>query len=295
LQIMLTATQAEARAESPRTRRARPPLSPKQRYQEYLLQRIEDYKNSVARDALLHLGDDATREIQDASEGQYFLTEVVLAETVDRLIIKRLGIPSFSKWKLNQAKLRQAQQAPTHWGLDRYSALTTMLARLEPGDHAVVVGGGAEAAVYLLSAHDVRVTCLVGDNPTCTRIESKMAAESLTGQFEAFVAMLGNWFPTIELPVHVVVIDAGTLQSLPTRRRYSLMAKLQDVTVPGGLHAVIPGDGGGPVESWALLYPEWEGVQLPARAHRRGAKRDSTPGILLTRPLPKHTQEASTA
>jgi len=292
---MLTATQAGVRAESTKTRRARSPLSPKQRYQEYLLQRIEDYKNSIARDELLRLGNDAATEIQDATEGQYFLTEVVMAETVDKLIKKRLGIAPFAKWKLRHAKLRQAQQAPTHWGLDRYSALTAMLARLEPGDHAVVVGGGAEASVYLLSAHDVRVTCLVGDNSTCTRIETRMAVESLTGNFEAFVAMLGGWFPDFHLPVHVVVIDAGTLQSLPMSRRVALMAKLQDVTIPGGLHAVVPGEGGGPADSWASLYPEWERVPLPARAHRRGGKRDSNPGILLTRPVPKSSQQASTA
>lgn len=293
---MLTVAQAEARAESPRTKRARPQLSPKQRYQEYLFQRIEDYKNSLARDELLRLGNDAATEIQDASEGQYFLTEVVMQETVDKLIMKRLRIPPFSRWKLKQAKLRQAQQAPTHWGLDRYSALTAMFARLEPGDHAVVVGGGAEAAVYLLAAHDIRVTCLVGDDSTCTRIETRMAAESLTGDFEAFVAMLGSWFPDLCHPVHVVVVDAGTLQGLPMPRRVALMARLQDVTVPGGLHAVIPGDGGGPAESWASLYPEWERVTLPARANRRGAKRDANPGILLTRPIiPTSNHQASTA
>jgi len=292
---MLTAAQAEARAGSPKTRRVRPPLSPKQRYQEYLFQRIEDYKNSLARDELLRLGNDAATEIQDASEGQYFLTEVVMQETVDKLIMKRLRIPAYSKWKLKQARLRQAQQAPTHWGLDRHSALTAMLARLEAGDHAVVVGGGAEGAVYLLAAHDIRVTCLVGDDSTCTRIETRMAAESLTGDFEAFVAMLGNWFPDLALPVHVVVIDAGTLQGLPMTRRVALMARLQDVTTPGGLHAVIPGDGGGPAESWASLYPEWDRVALPSKAGRRTAKRESHPGILLSRPIPPATQHASTA
>ena len=292
---MLTAAQAETRTESVKTRRARPHSSPKRRYQEYLLQRIEDYKNSLARDELLRLGNDAATEIQDALEGQYFLTEVVMQEMVDKLIMKRLRIPQFAKWRLKQAKLRQAQQAPTHWGLDRHSALTTMLARLESGDHAIVVGGGAEAAVYLLAAHDLRVTCIVGDNPTCTRIETRMAAESLTGSFEAFVAMLGGWFPEFEQPVQVVVIDAGTLQALPLTRRVGLMARLQDVTVPGGLHAIIPGEGGGPAESWASLYPEWERVPLPARAHRRTPKRESNPGILLSRPVPRNIEQASTA
>ena len=39
------------------------------------------------------------------------------------------------------------------------------------------------AAVHAFAAHDVRVTCLFGDDATCTRIENRMAAESLTGDF----------------------------------------------------------------------------------------------------------------
>jgi hypothetical protein len=291
---MLTATQLDSRTESARTRRARPVLSAKQRYHEYLLQRIEDYKNSLARDELLRLGNDAAAEIQDASSGQYFLTEVVMQETVDKIIQKRLRIPSFARWRLKFAKLRQAQQQPTHWGLERHNAVSAILPRLEPGDHALVVGGGVEAALFLLAAHETRVTCLVGDNATCTRIETRMAAESLTGNFEAYVAMLGSWFPPLTA-IHLVVIDGAMLAALPSPRRMTLMAQLQDVTVPGGIHAVLPGDSGGPAESWLSLYPDWTRIPLPVRSQRKGTKRESAPGILVTRPLPMSPSQASFA
>jgi len=291
---MLTAAQLDSRPESARTRRARPVSSPKQRYHEYLLQRIEDYKNSLAREELLRLGNDAAMELSDATAGQYFLTEVVMQETVDRLIVKRLRLPSFTRWRQKFAKLRQAQQTPNHWGLERHNAVSAVLPRLETGDHALVVGGGAEAALYLLAAHDVRVTCLVGDNATCTRIETRMAAESLTGNFEAYVAMLGTWFPPLS-PIHLVVVDSGTLAGLPSPRRMALMALLQDITVPGGIHAVLSGNTGGPAEAWLSLYPDWERLPLPARGHRKGTKRDSAPGVLVSRPLPKTASQASSA
>lgn len=291
---MLTAAQLDSKPESVRTRRARPVLSPKQRYHEYLLQRIEDYKNSLAREELLRLGNDAAAELSDATGGQYFLTEVVMQETVDRLIVKRLRLPSFTKWRHKFAKLRQAQQTPNHWGLERYNAVSAVLPRLEIGDHALVVGGGAEAALYLLAAHDVRVTCLVGDNATCTRIETRMAAESLTGNFEAYVAMLGTWFPPLS-PIHLVVVDSGTLGGLPSPRRMALMALLQDITVPGGIHAVLSGNTGRPAESWLSLYPDWERLPLPVRSQRKGTKRDSAPGVLVSRPLPKAESQASSA
>jgi hypothetical protein len=170
-----------------------------------------------------------------------------------------------------------------------------VLPRLEAGDHAVVVGGGAEAAVYLLAAHDVRVTCLFADDVTCTRIETRMAAESLSAGFEALAVMLGTWFPALDCPAHFVVIDASTLAGLPARRRLALMARLQDATVPGGLHAVVPGGGAGAAEAWVSLYPDWERVPLPGEPSRRGTKRPAPPGILLSRPIPHPTSPASSA
>ena len=291
---MLPAPPVGVRAEATSARRGRPLPSPKQRYEEYLLQRIEDYKNSIPREELLRLGNDAATELQDAPEGQYFLTEVLMQEMVDRLIIKRLKLPGFTKWRQNFAKRREAQREPTHWGIERSSALVAMLPRLEAGDHAIVVGSGAEPAAYLLAAHDLRVTCLFGDDPTCTRIENRMAAEALTGGFNAYVVMLGTWFPNVELPVHLVVIDAETLARLTAPRRLDLMARLQDVTAPGGVHAVLPHEGKA-AETWVSLYPDWERLPVRAESSRRGTRRGSAPGILLSRPLPRDPVQASTA
>jgi hypothetical protein len=217
---------------------------------------------------------------------------------VDKLIQKRLRLPSFGRWRQKFARLRQAQREPTHWGIERRSVLAAVAERIEPGDHAIVIGGGAELAVYLLAAHDARVTALFEDNATCTRIESRMAAESLTGDFEAFVVQLGLWFPDVPLPVHVVVVDAGTLAELPAPRRLGLMARVQDWTVPGGLHAVTAHSGTVAPETWLSLYPDWP--RVPVRSDTRGGsragKRSSSPGVLLSRPFPPQASEqASTA
>ncbi len=292
---MLTQADLEHRTGSKRARKARPLPSIRQRYQQYLSQRIEDYKNSLSREQLLGLGNEAISDLQNDPEGQYFLTEVLMQDTVDKMIQKRLGLPTFGRWRQKFATLRQAQREPTHWGLERKTVLGVVLERLEAGDHAVVIGGGAEAAVFLLAAHDARLTCLFEDNSTCTRIENRMAAESLTGDFEAFVVQLGVWFPTIALPAHLVVIDAGTLADLPAPRRLTLMARLQDWTMPGGLHAVVGRPGSVAPETWLSLYPDWE--RLPQKETRgRNAKRAASPGILLARPLPTTAPEqASTA
>src|SRR5207245_1495569 len=76
----------------------RPPPSPRQEYQEFLLERIEEYKNTVSREELLRIGDEAVRELEANAQDQYLLTEVLLLEHVDRLIARRLRLPSFQRW-----------------------------------------------------------------------------------------------------------------------------------------------------------------------------------------------------
>ncbi len=70
---MLTAAEVQGR------RRRRPPPSMKQLYQEYVLQRIEAYKNSLTRDQLLKLGDEAIDEMRASAEEQFVLTKAVVS------------------------------------------------------------------------------------------------------------------------------------------------------------------------------------------------------------------------
>ncbi len=296
---MLTPAELEQRTGPRRIRKARRPHSLQQRYQEYILQRIEDYKNSISRQELLGIGDDAMGELHSDPEGQLSLAEVLIQDAVDQLIKKRLRLPPFKRWRQKFVKLRQAQREPTHWNLERRGAVAAMLERLEPGDHAIVIGGGAEASVYLLAAHDIRLTCLFEDNATCSKIETRLAGEALTGDCDAYVVRLGAWFPPVDRPVQVGVLDAGILAELPAPRRLALLAWLQDLTAPGGLHAVMSRPGSTPAETWLSLYPDWERVRLKSESRGRsgGAKRSASTGVLLSRPVPatSGSQQASTA
>jgi hypothetical protein len=157
------------------------------------MQRIEDFKESVSREELMRLGDDAAAELRHGSNGQLQMSDILMLETVDQLIIARLRLPSFKKWRAKILPLREAQRSPTRWGISGSDPVGTVLPLLEPGDRALVIGSGAEAAAYLLAAHDLEIQCLLGDTAAAPRIEGKMASESLSGRFEAFVVMLGRW------------------------------------------------------------------------------------------------------
>ena len=102
-----------------------------------------------------------------------------MLESVDRLIMKRLSLRPYRRWRQQFLKLRAAQRTPTHWGLEPHCPLAPLLPRIETEDTALVVGTGAAPTTYLLAAHDAAVTFIAGDLGCVERVESRMAAEAL--------------------------------------------------------------------------------------------------------------------
>lgn len=263
----------------PAARRAMPSL--RRQYEEYLLQRIEAYKNSLRRDELIGLGDEAVGELQSATADQFLLTELLMQETVDKLITRRLRLPAYPKWRKQHAALRRAQREPVHWGISPGSVLVTLLPRLEQDDPVLVVGSGLQAETCLLAAYDTAVTFVDEDLGTVDQIEARMAGESLSGRFLAYVASLGEWLPSFPVANQLVVIDAGTLASLSYLRRHALLEHTRAVTAPGGVHVLLPGDSGGVPEAYLSHYGDWVRESFPAE--RRG-KAGRPVGMVLSRP-----------
>ncbi len=220
----------------PPVRRA--PRSLKQEYQEFILQRLEEYKNTVPREELLQIGDEAVRELQASAQDQYLLTEVLLLEHVDRIIARRLRLPSFPRWKQKHRALREAQRAPTHWGMDRVHPIVPWAARLEPADVVVVLGAAALPEALYLAAHDGEVFLLDQDLGAVEAAEGRAVAEQLAGAFQALVINFGSWFP--DIAPSLVVISPASLSQLRAKQRASLIADLQVRTPSGGVHVVLP-------------------------------------------------------
>ena len=76
-----------------------PSATPRQIYQAWVEEQLEDYKAALNRDELLDLAEHAVQNLFDAPDGQYPLTEILLCDAVDRLLLTRLNLPDFRQWQ----------------------------------------------------------------------------------------------------------------------------------------------------------------------------------------------------
>src|SRR2546430_7286326 len=147
------------------------------------------------REQLLEIGDEAVRELEESAAGQYLLTEVLLLEHVDRIIARRLRLPTFPRWRQKHRALRAAQRAPTHWGLEPDGPPGSSVRRLAPGDVAVVLGAAALPAALFIAAHDAEVFLLDQDLAAIDRPDTRSFTGQLAGRFQAPVVTFGTLFP----------------------------------------------------------------------------------------------------
>ena len=84
------------------------PRSLKHEYELYVEREIEDYKESVPRNVLLSIGDEAVASL--TGQTQLALTELLLCDEVDRIIRARLRTPNYAAWR--KRRLRSPKRLP---------------------------------------------------------------------------------------------------------------------------------------------------------------------------------------
>lgn len=204
-------------------------------YELFVEHEIENYKESVPRNVLLGIGDEAVSKLH--AQPQFALTELVLCEEVDRLIFKRLRLPTYETWRRKRLKLIDELRQPAHWGLRPDDMLVRALS--PAGEGRVLVAGGGESdevSTLYLAANGCQVTTLSAEPDSLERMMHAARGAGLAGRVNAQVGDLSSWTP--ETLLDAVIVSPLALDSLSAEERARVIEVLQSATMDGGIHLV---------------------------------------------------------
>jgi hypothetical protein len=211
----------------------RPTRSLKHEYELFVEQEIENYKESVPRGVLLGIGDDAVSSLTSAP--QFALTELLLCHEVDRLIFKRLRLPSYDTWRRRRIKLIDELRRPEHWGLRPDDVLVRALPTSTEG-RVLVADASDEVSTLYLAANGCEVTALAAGEDALERVRQAAIGAGLAGRVNAELGNLTSWRP--HLPLNAVIVNPVALDGLSTEERARVIETLQSATMDGGIHLV---------------------------------------------------------
>jgi hypothetical protein len=236
----------------------------------FVEEEIENYKESIPRGALLSIGDEAVAVLSQQS--QLVLTELMLAEEVDRIIFRRLRLPSYQTWRRRRLKLLREIRRPEHWGLQ---ADDLVVRALRPTDDArvLVAGSATEASALYLAANGCDVTALTTEEDAVERVLTAAAAAGLGARIHAHRADWSDWSPETELDA--VIVMSTALRGLTKPQRARIFELLQGATADGGIHLVHAPDS----QHTATLQE----LEKRYRGWAVSLERDGTNEILLAR------------
>jgi hypothetical protein len=210
---------------------SRPTRSLRHEYELFVEQEIENYKESVPRSVLLSIGDEAVAAL--SAEPQLALTELLLCEEVDRIIVRRLRLPSYDAWRRRRLKLIDELRRPEHWGLRPDDVLVRALA--SAAESRVLVAGAAdEASALYLAANGCDVTTLAGESDAVERVMQAAIGAGLASRVHVRMGDLSDWTP--DVPLNAVIVNPAALEALTPEERTRVIEVLQGATIDGGVH-----------------------------------------------------------
>lgn len=209
------------------------PRSLKHEYELYVDREIENYKESVPRNVILSIGEEAVQSL--AAQQQLALTEILLCAEVDRIISARLRIPSFATWRRRRLKALREFSRPERWGI-RPDGVIARTAQTVAEGHVLVAGAGEEGPAIYLAANGCAVTALDTTEDVLERVMDAAATVGLTGRVRGLVTDLASWAP--DIPINAVVCAAAALEGLSPVERERAITMLQNATTAGGVHVL---------------------------------------------------------
>ncbi len=210
------------------------PKSLRHEYALYIEREIEAYKESVSRHHLLGIAEFATNSLE--GELQLGMREVMLAEEVDRVIAKRLKIPTFDTWRRRRMKNASEPKRPEYWGLRADTPLAQAINPASIHSRVVVSGARVQGSALYLAANGCQVTAIEPEQDVVERVLNAAEEAGLESRVRGLATELREWRP--DGPLAAVICTPAAFAGLSVIERAKVIAVLQTATADGGVHLV---------------------------------------------------------
>ncbi len=208
-----------------------PQRSLKHEYELFVEQEIENYKDSIPRSSILRIGDEAVAFLRAAEQTGF--DEMLLWAEVDRIIRKRLRIPTYATWRRRRLKLIESYRRPEHWGISHDAPIVREI----PSDteaNVLVVGVQREGTALFLAAKGCQVTAIEQDPDVVEKVISAAGHVGLMSRVSGCASSLEQWYP--DSPLHAVICSPAAFDRLAAPERERVIEILKSATLDGGVH-----------------------------------------------------------
>ncbi len=233
------------------------PRSLRAEYQLYVEREVEDYKNSISTPFLHSIATEAARTLDEGT--QLGMREVMLADEVDRIIAKRLRLPTYETWRRRRLKNADELRRPEHWGLRPDTPLKQAIPRSTMRAAVLVAGPRVEGSALYLAANGCDVTAVEPEVSVVNRVLKAAHDAGLTEKVLGFVPDLVSFTP--EGPLAAVICTPAAFADLSAVERERVIGLLQQATTDGGVHLIetlVAGQSVMTEEELRTRYDGWE-------------------------------------
>jgi hypothetical protein len=212
----------------------RAPRSLRHEYDAYLEREVEAYKESVSRDYLLGIANLAQAALE--GELQLGMRDVLLAAEVDRIIARRLKIPTFDTWRRRRLRNASEPKRPEYWGLRADTPIAQAINTASLKAPVVVSGPRVQGSALYLAANGCDVTAIEPERDVVERVLSAASDAGLASRVTGLATDLRNWNPEGEIAA--VICTPAAFTDLSPLEREKVIALLKSATADGGVHLV---------------------------------------------------------
>ena len=123
------------------------------------------------------------------------MRDVLLAAEVDRIIAKRLKIPSFDTWRRRRMRNASEPKRPEYWGLRPDTPLVQAINSASLHSRVVVSGARVQGSALYLAANGCQVTAIEPEQAVVERVLNAAEEAGLESRVRGLATELREWRP----------------------------------------------------------------------------------------------------